>query len=231
MAWFRSAFKSHSELVNHLCKSNIITHKEVSQALLKVDRADFISNNPYTDSPQYIGYNATISAPHMHGHALNDLYMHLQPGMKALDIGSGSGYLVACMAYLVGDKGKVIGIEHIEELVELSKQNINKNHSHLISSTNIEIICGDGREGYLQQAPYDAIHVGAASHISVANDLCKQLKNGGKMVIPVELEDGEQIFREYVKDKDGKVSYKNKVAVRYVPLTSEESQRKSRLFG
>ena len=231
MAWFRSAFKSHLELINYLSKSNIITHREVSQALLKVDRADFISSNPYIDAPQYIGFNATISAPHMHAHALNDLYMNLQPGMKALDIGSGSGYLVACMAYLVGDKGKVVGIEHIEELVILSKQNINKHHSHLLKSKNVEIFCGDGRLGYLGHAPYDAIHVGAASQISVANDLCKQLKNGGKMVIPVELEDGEQIFREYIKDKDGKISFKNKVAVRYVPLTSEKSQRKSRLFG
>ena len=231
MAWFRSAFKSHSDLINHLSKSNIITHAQVSQAMLKVDRADFISNNAYIDSPQYIGYSATISAPHMHAHALNDLYSNLKPGMKALDVGSGSGYLIVAMAYLVGNKGKVIGIEHIKELVDLSTNNINKNHSHLLKSKNIEIFCGDGRLGYLKEAPYDAIHVGAASSIDVANELSKQLKNGGKMVIPVELQDGQQIFREYTKDENGKVTFKNKVAVRYVPLCSEQSQRKSSLFG
>ena len=134
------------------------------------------------------------------------------------------------MAYLVGEKGKVVEL-NISKNWLLSKQNINKSHSQLLKSKNVEIFCGDGRLGYLEQAPYDAIHVGAASQISVVNELCKQLKNGGKMVIPVELENGEQIFREYVKDKDGKVSFKNKVAVRYVPLTSEKSQRKSRLFG
>ena len=104
-------------------------------------------------------------------------------------------------------------------MVALSKENINKNHAHLLNSRNIEIVCGD------------AIHVGAASKVSVADDLCKQLKNGGKMMILVQLSNGEQIFREYVKDENGKVSYQDKVYVRYVPLTSAQEQRRSRLFG
>eukprot|EP01083_Nonionella_stella_P247187 857320_1 len=199
-AWFRSAFKSHGDLVNHLCKSKIITHQEVLQAMLRVDRSDFCLYNPYVDSPQTIGYNATISAPHMHAHALNDLYSNLQPGMKTLDIGCGSGYLVVVMAYLVGDKGKVIGIDHIKELTDLSKTNINKHHSNLLKTKNIEIICGDGRQGYLKEAPYDAIHVGAAAAIDVADELCKQLNIGGKMVIPVEINSGNQMFREYTKE-------------------------------
>eukprot|EP00484_Ammonia_sp_Unknown_P001580 CAMPEP_0197020910 /NCGR_PEP_ID=MMETSP1384-20130603/1772_1 /TAXON_ID=29189 /ORGANISM="Ammonia sp." /LENGTH=232 /DNA_ID=CAMNT_0042448633 /DNA_START=101 /DNA_END=799 /DNA_ORIENTATION=+ len=231
MAWFfRSTLKSHADLVDYLCRSNIITHKEVSQAMLRVDRADFAPSHAYMDSPQYIGYNATISAPHMHAHALNDLYSNLQPGMKALDVGSGSGYLVAAMAYLVGDKGKVIGVEHIQELVDLSLVNLNKHHADLLKTKRVEIVCGDGRQGYAKEAPYDAIHVGAAAAVGVADELCKQLKPGGKMVIPVELHHGEQIFREYVKDEQGKVSFSNKVAVRYVPLTNEKSQRKSGLF-
>eukprot|EP00485_Elphidium_margaritaceum_P001673 CAMPEP_0202691310 /NCGR_PEP_ID=MMETSP1385-20130828/6060_1 /ASSEMBLY_ACC=CAM_ASM_000861 /TAXON_ID=933848 /ORGANISM="Elphidium margaritaceum" /LENGTH=232 /DNA_ID=CAMNT_0049346695 /DNA_START=93 /DNA_END=791 /DNA_ORIENTATION=- len=232
MAWFfKSTLKSHSELISHLTKQGIITHKEVSAAMLKVDRADFAPSNAYMDSPQYIGHSATISAPHMHAHALNALNSNLQPGMKALDIGSGTGYLCAAMAYMVGDNGKVVGVEHIDELVQDSIAKINKHHSHLLKSKRVEIFCGDGRLGYEKEAPFDAIHVGAAAALSVADDLCKQLKNGGKMVIPVELASGEQIFREYRKDEKGNVHFENIVPVRYVPLTSEQSQRKSHLFS
>eukprot|EP01083_Nonionella_stella_P001412 4061_1 len=228
MAWFRPSFKTHSDLIGHLTKSKIINHKEVAQALLRVDRADFAPNNAYSDSPQYIGHGATISAPHMHAHALNDLFDQLRPGSNALDVGSGSGYLSVAMAYMVGDKGKVIGIDHISELVALAKSNISKHHGHLLKNKAIEIICGDGRAGYPKEAPFDAIHVGAAASVQVANELCKQLKEGGKMVIPVQMQGGDQIFREYVKDKNGKISYENKVQVMYIPLTDEKSQRSRR---
>ena len=213
--------------MHHLCKKQkILTHKAAAQAMLKVDRADFIDPKvAYQDCPQYLSHGATISAPHMHAHALNDLHDNLQPGMKALDIGSGSGYLAVAMAHMVGDKGKVIGIEHIKELYELSMINIAKNHADLIKSGQLEMYCGDGRKGFAKEAPFDAIHVGAAAQPSVAETLSKQLKIGGKMVIPVEVKGGDQIFREYVKAQDGKVSFTNRVQVRYVPLTSEEKQR------
>ncbi|KAF6750860.1 protein-L-isoaspartate O-methyltransferase, partial [Ephemerocybe angulata] len=99
-------------------------------ALNAVDRANYVRDkrdvNAYDDSPQTIGYGATISAPHMHAYATEHLREFLRPGMRALDIGSGSGYLVAVMHHLVGDTGKVIGIEHIPELVK-SLQNVDNN--------------------------------------------------------------------------------------------------------
>lgn len=83
------------------------------------------------------------------------------------DVGSGSGYLTACFArYLDGHDvvhdGKVIGIEHQSELVKLGIENINEDNVELINSGRVLIVEGDGRLGYPQQAPYDAIHVGAA---------------------------------------------------------------------
>jgi len=128
-----------------------------------VDRADYCKNSPYQDSPQGIGYGVTISAPHMHAHALELLKEQLSPGKKALDVGSGSGYLTACLALMVGPSGKVVGIDHVKQLVDFSEANIRKSHSSLIDSGNIKLVVGDGRQGYSSEGPYDAIHVGAAA--------------------------------------------------------------------
>ena len=70
--------------------------------MLAVDRKDYChTREAYKDNPQPIGSNVTISAPHMHAHALETLAAHLQPGSRALDVGSGSGYLTTCMAIMV----------------------------------------------------------------------------------------------------------------------------------
>ena len=80
-----------------------------------------------------------------------------------MDVGSGSGYLTACFAHMVGPTGKVVGIDHIQNLVDWSENNLRKNHGHLIDSGQIKLVVGDGRLGYDQGGPYHAIHVGAAA--------------------------------------------------------------------
>ena len=228
----------HSELIEHLWTDGTITDQKVKNAMLKVDRKDFTDIDPYHDKPKTIGHGATISAPHMHAHALEQLKNHLKPGMKAMDVGSGSGYLTVCMAYMVmnggsglnikeTNKGKVIGVEHIKELYDKSIININKNHSHLLQNNIITMINRDGRKGYIEEAKYDAIHVGATSQLEDADYLATQLKNGGMMVIPVELknENKDQVFRKYMKDNEGQVTHKDLMGVKYVPLTSESKQR------
>ena len=155
--------------------------------MAKVDRADFIENSPYEDCPQRIGYNVTISAPHMHAYCLEWMKDTLQPGAKILDVGCGSGYLCAAFHELVkgpDNTGKVVGIEHIEPLAQLSVENLRKSYSSALESKAIEIVCGDGRQGYPEEAPYDGIHVGAAAP-EVPQALLQQLKIGGKLVIPV----------------------------------------------
>ena len=87
----------------------------------------------------------------------------LKEGNKALDVGSGSGYLTACFAHMVGPTGKVVGIDHIQNLVDWSENNLRKNHGNLIDSGQIKLVLGDGRLGYDQDGPYHAIHVGAAA--------------------------------------------------------------------
>ncbi len=64
----------------------------------------------------------------------------LAPGKKALDVGSGSGYLTACFALMVGSGGKVVGIDHVKELVDWSEKNIRKNHAALLDSGNIKLV-------------------------------------------------------------------------------------------
>ena len=78
------------------------------------------------DSPMSIGYNATISAPHMHAMCLQLLEKNLQPGMHALDVGSGTGYLTACFGMMVRPEGRAVGVEHIPELVSSSIENIHE---------------------------------------------------------------------------------------------------------
>ena len=113
MAW-RCHGTSNDDLVARLRESGIVTDDRVATAMRAVDRKNYVPFNHYMDSPQSIGYNATISAPHMHAHALELLRDRLQEGARALDVGSGSGYLTACMAHMVGETGCVVGIEHVQ---------------------------------------------------------------------------------------------------------------------
>ncbi|CAI5451717.1 unnamed protein product [Caenorhabditis angaria] len=222
MAW-RSSGRTNKELVANLKKNGVFSSERVRIAMELVDRADFAKNNPYEDSPQRIGFNATISAPHMHAAALEYLKDHLEPGCSALDVGSGSGYLTACMGIMVGSNGSVVGIEHIPELVKLGIKNLEKNHGNLLKTGNIKIIEGDGRLGYPSNAPYNAIHVGAAAQ-GVPQSLIEQLAAGGRMMIPVEMKTGNQVFMQIDKQQNGTIVEKVVEHVVYVPLTDRNKQ-------
>ncbi|XP_068040685.1 protein-L-isoaspartate(D-aspartate) O-methyltransferase isoform X4 [Anomalospiza imberbis] len=164
MAW-KSGGASHSELIHNLRKNGIIKTDKVFEVMLATDRCHYAKYNPYMDSPQSIGFQATISAPHMHAYALELLSDQLHEGAKALDVGSGSGILTACFSRMVGPKGQVVGIDHIKELVDDSINNVKKDDPTLLSSGRVKLIVGDGRMGYAEEAPYDAIHVGAAAPV------------------------------------------------------------------
>ena len=92
---------------------------------------------------------ATISAPHMHAHCLELFAAHAKMGAKVLDVGSGSGYLCAVFAHMVGPSGKAVGVEHIPQLVELSLQNLRKSagHARMLEEGTIAVELTDGREG------------------------------------------------------------------------------------
>ncbi|KAI3886116.1 hypothetical protein MKX03_029835 [Papaver bracteatum] len=208
----RVSREKNKGLVANLKRYGVIRSPKVAEVMENIDRGFFVpdGNAAYADSPMPIGFNATISAPHMHATCLELLTDNLLPGMRALDIGSGSGYLVACFASMVGPQGRAVGIEHIPELVSASIENIQKSAaSPLLELGSLSIHVGDGRNGWPEFAPYDAIHVGAAAR-EIPKQLIDQLKPGDLKVID--------------KNQDGSITVHDETAVRYVPLTSKDAQ-------
>jgi protein-L-isoaspartate(D-aspartate) O-methyltransferase len=124
-------------------------------------------------------------------------------GEKILDIGSGSGWTTALLAYIVsgGEKidllkrGRVIGIERIKELKEFGEKNVSK--YNFIEKGIVSFICADGSKGYKEEAPYDKILVSATSK-KLYPSWQEQLKEGGRIVLPM----GNSIWL-FVKKKKG----------------------------
>ncbi|CBX98113.1 hypothetical protein IAQ61_010218 [Plenodomus lingam] len=218
MAW-RSSGSSNESLITNLRRNGLIDSDRVEQAMLKVDRAHYAPSRPYEDSPQTIGHRATISAPHMHASACENLLDYLKPGSKVLDIGSGSGYLTAVLANLVVPSGTVVGIDHIQPLVDVAKANMAKSEEgrKMLETGQVKFVLGDGRRGWPEEAPYDAIHVGAAA-AEHHKELTEQLKAPGRLFIPVAEGDRQYIF-VVDKKEDGTVERKKLFGVQYVPLT------------
>ncbi|KAJ6263752.1 hypothetical protein Dda_2323 [Drechslerella dactyloides] len=229
MSW-RSSGGTNAELVENMRRNGLIESSATYEAMLKVDRGNFAGVNPYQDAPQGIGFGATISAPHMHSHACEEIIDYLKPGASILDVGSGSGYLVAVMAHMVQPGGHVVGIEHIQELVDLSIANLRKDPqlSRWLDDGTITIVRGDGRRGFPTGAPYNAIHVGAAAK-EVHGDLVEQLARPGRLFIPVVggRGFGEQSIWHVDKDGEGAVRKQEKYGVMYVPLTDHPSEHTS----
>jgi protein-L-isoaspartate(D-aspartate) O-methyltransferase len=155
----------------------------------------------------------------MHASAAESLLPHLTPGARVLDIGSGSGYLTAVFANLIGPTGTVIGVDHIQPLVDLAATNMNKSDAgkEMLASGQVKYVKADGRLGWKEGAPYDAIHVGAAA-AEHHETLIEQLRAPGRLFVPVD-EGGQQWIFVVDKKDDGRLERKKLFAVSYVPLT------------
>lgn len=155
----------------------------------------------------------------MHASAAESLLPYLHPTARVLDIGSGSGYLTAVLATLVGPAGKVVGVDHIQGLVDLASKNMAKSAQgrEMLESGRVRFVKADGRLGLKEDGGgWDAIHVGAAAK-EAHPALVEQLRAPGRLFIPV----GEDMQFIWVVDKkeDGSVVRERSFGVRYVPLT------------
>ena len=139
----------------------------------------------------------------------------LQPKKKdkILDVGSGSGWTTSLLAEIVGDGGKVYGIEIIKELKSFGEKNTLK--YNFIDKGIINFICSDGSKGLSEKAPFDKILVSAAA-AEVPEELKKQLKISGRLVIPVK----DSIFL-IVRKKEG-FEEKEFYGFSFVPLIKKD---------
>ncbi len=187
--------------------------ERVVEAMARVPREEFVADElrplAYEDRPLPIGYGQTISAPHMV--AMMCDILDLREGMKVLEVGGGCGYHAAVMAELIGPSGHVYSVERIPELVDLARRNLERT-----GYKNVTMILGDGTLGYKDQAPYDRISV-AASAPDIPEPLKEQLKQGGRMVIPV----GSYSQDLLVVTKDHDLKVERAMGVIFVPLIGE----------
>lgn len=192
-----------------------IKSEAVRKAMEKVPREEFLPPDQrryaYLDQPLPIGEGQTVSAPHMV--AMICEVLDLKKGMKVLEIGAGCGYNAAVVAEIVGKEGHVYSIERIKSLYNMAKNNLKR----LGYDDRVTVIFGDGTLGYPDAAPYDRIYV-TASAPQIPPPLKKQLKVGGKLLIPVGSSRFYQNLILVEKIKENKYETHNLGGVAFVPL-------------
>jgi protein-L-isoaspartate(D-aspartate) O-methyltransferase len=205
-------YKTEREnMVKSQIQNRGITNPAILDAMRKVPRHLLVPENQqanaYLDRPLPIGDGQTISQPYIVAH-MTDV-IKPKKGMKVLEIGTGSGYQAAVLAEIVD---QVFTIEIVEGLGKRAKADLEK-----LGYDNVFVKIGDGYQGWPTEAPFDAILVTAAAE-EIPQPLIDQLKEGGRMVIPVGKQGAVQELMLIERIK-GKIKTTNLGAVRFVPFT------------
>jgi protein-L-isoaspartate(D-aspartate) O-methyltransferase len=180
--WVR--FSSQFFMQNNSYSRDILPDSGIAGAFKRAKRGWFLpeSQKIFADieAPIMIGCGQTNSQPATVAFMLERL--NPKKGDKALDIGCGSGWTTALLSELVGIDGSVYGLEIIPELCEQAKINLDK-HGYILKG-NVQIYCTDAKNGLKEHSPFDVILVSAAAS-KVPPELLRELKIGGRMIIPV----------------------------------------------
>jgi protein-L-isoaspartate(D-aspartate) O-methyltransferase len=172
-----------------------------------------LQSQAYADHPLPIGEGQTISQPYIV--ALMTQILLVQPGERVLEIGTGSGYQAAVLAELTN---QVYTVEIREGLTKLAGQRLKQ-----LGYEMVRVKYGDGYFGWEEYAPFDAIIVTcAANHIPPP--LIKQLKEGGRLIIPLGSTTYFQTLTLLTK-KQGKPDIQHLTGVAFVPMTGEAQKR------
>ncbi|HEY0511721.1 MAG TPA: protein-L-isoaspartate(D-aspartate) O-methyltransferase [Thermoanaerobaculia bacterium] len=196
-----------------------VTDPAVLAALEAVPRHLFVPADQrpkaYSDEPLAIGAGQTISQPYIVG--LMTSLLELKQGARVLEIGTGSGYQAAVLSRMAGE---VYTIEILKPLAERARRTLAE-----LGYRNVHLRVGDGYQGWPEEAPFDGIIVTAAPP-SVPEPLLRQLKLGGRLVIPVGNRDAIQNLLVFTRRPDGGFDRSTVLPVRFVPMTGEAQQKK-----
>ena len=186
-----------------------VDDERVLNAMRSVPRHEFISEKyrteAYDDHPLPIGYDQTISQPYVV--ALMTAQLRPQPGQRVLEIGTGSGYQAAVLSGLVAE---VYSIEIVEPLAKSADATLQR-----LGYKNVHVKAGDGYKGWPEHAPFDSIIVTCAPD-HVPQPLVDQLKEGGRMVIPVGPPAAQELY--VLNKSNGQLRQSVLIDVRFVPM-------------
>jgi protein-L-isoaspartate(D-aspartate) O-methyltransferase len=206
--------KERESMVKNQIENRDIKDKSVLNAMRKVLRHEMVPSNvvnrAYSDGPLPIGYGQTISQPYIVAYMTEAIKP--KPEHKVLEIGTGSGYQAAVLAEIVKE---VYTIEIVKELYESADKKLKQ-----LGYKNILCKAADGYYGWEEHAPFDAIVVTAAAE-HIPPPLVEQLKDGGRMIIPV----GAPFLNQnliLVEKKGEEVTTRSLLPVRFVPFTREK---------
>ena len=214
---FGQRTREREALVSRYIAAEGIRNQQVIDAMKTVPRHSFVPKRDtmvaYADRPLYIGYGQTISQPYIVAYMTEAL--QLDPNDVVLEVGTGSAYQAAVCAEIAKS---VYTIEIIDQLAQSAKKRLEELGYH-----NVFVKSGDGYYGWPEHGPFDAVIVTCAAGL-VPPPLIQQLKPGGKMIIPLSSPFGLQNLVLLTKDEQEKVTSRQVLPVRFVPMTGRAKQ-------
>ena len=199
-------------MVERQLRGRGISDPRTLRAMASVPRDKFVPaelrSRAYDDRPLPIGYGQTISQPYIV--ALMTEQIQPKPGQRVLEIGTGSGYQAAVLSELVAE---VYSIEIVRPLAQRAEALLRE-----LGYKNVHVKAGDGYKGWPEHAPFDAIIVTAAPD-HVPKPLVEQLREGGRMIIPVGESGAQNLY--LLEKRGGQVKQTAVIPVKFVPFTRD----------